>query len=88
VTVTDRDLLARPFETRRNHLRGVALRVLGSSHEAHDAVQEAWLKPSPTDADAVGNLGRWLTTPVYRVCLDVLRARAWRPPNRLEARDP
>jgi RNA polymerase sigma factor (sigma-70 family) len=75
VTVSDRDLLAQRFETHRAHLRAVALRMLGSSHEADDAVQEAWLRLSRTDADAVDNLGGWLTTVVARVCLDMLRSR-------------
>lgn len=76
MTVSDRDLLAQRFETHREHLRTVALRMLGSSHEADDAVQEAWLRLSRADADAVDNLGGWLTTVVARVCLDMLRARA------------
>jgi RNA polymerase sigma factor (sigma-70 family) len=76
VTVTDRDLLAQRFEAHREHLRAVALRMLGSSDEADDAVQEAWLRLSRADADAVDNLGGWLTTVVGRVCLDMLRARA------------
>lgn len=73
--MSERDLLAQHFETYRGHLRGVALRMLGSSHEADDAVQEAWLRLSRADADAVSNLGGWLTTVVARVCLDMLRAR-------------
>ncbi len=76
MTVSDRDLLAQRFEAHREHLRAVALRMLGSSDEADDAVQEAWLRLSRTDADAVDNLGGWLTTVVGRVCLDMLRARA------------
>ena len=74
--MSDRDLLAQRFETHREHLRAVALRMLGSSHEADDAVQEAWLRLSRADADAVDNLGGWLTTVVARVCLDMLRSRA------------
>jgi len=74
--VSDPDLLAQHFETHRAHLRGVALKMLGSSHEADDAVQEAWLRLSRADADAVENLGGWLTTVVARVCLDMLRSRA------------
>jgi len=70
------DLLARLFETHREHLRRVALRMLGSTGEADDAVQEAWLRLSRADAEAVDNLGGWLTTVVSRVCLDMLRARA------------
>jgi len=50
--------------------------MLGSSHEADDAVQEAWLRLSRADAEAVENLGGWLTTVVARVCLDMLRSRA------------
>jgi RNA polymerase sigma-70 factor (ECF subfamily) len=38
VTVTDPDLLARQFESQRAHLRAVALRMLGSAHQADDAV--------------------------------------------------
>jgi RNA polymerase sigma factor (sigma-70 family) len=49
--------------------------MLGSVGEAEDAVQEAWLRLSASDADAVTNLGGWLTTVVGRICLDVLRAR-------------
>ncbi len=73
--MSDNDLLAQRFETHREHLRAVALRMLGSSHEADDAVQEAWLRLSRADAGAVDNLGGWLTTVVARVCLDMLRAR-------------
>jgi RNA polymerase sigma-70 factor (ECF subfamily) len=75
VTVSDSDLLAQRFEAQREHLRAVALRMLGSRHEADDAVQEAWLRLSRADTDAVDNLGGWLTTVVSRVCLDMLRAR-------------
>jgi RNA polymerase sigma factor (sigma-70 family) len=76
VTVSDCDLLAQRFETYRDHLRAVALRMLGSSHEADDAVQEAWLRLSRTDAEALDNVGGWLTTVVARVSLDMLRARS------------
>jgi RNA polymerase sigma-70 factor (ECF subfamily) len=74
--MTDADLLARRFEAHRDRLRAVALRMLGSSGEADDAVQEAWLRLSRTDAGAVDNLGGWLTTVVARICLDMLRSRA------------
>ncbi len=74
--MTDADLLDEEFEAHRDRLRGVALRMLGSSHEADDAVQEAWLRLSRSGADGVDNLGGWLTTVVARVSLDMLRARA------------
>src|SRR5438309_520509 len=69
------DELAEQFESHREHLNRVAYRMLGSTGEAEDAVQEAWLRLGRSDADAVANLGGWLTTVVARVCLDLLRAR-------------
>ncbi|MEU2628843.1 MULTISPECIES: RNA polymerase sigma factor SigJ [Kitasatospora] len=72
------DWLAERFESHRGHLRSVAYRMLGSLGEADDAVQEAWLRLSRTDADEVENLGGWLTTVVGRVCLDMLRTRRTR----------
>jgi RNA polymerase sigma factor (sigma-70 family) len=63
------------FEHYRPHLQAVAYRMLGSVSEADDALQEAWLRLSRADTDAVTNLGGWLTTVVGRVCLDMLRAR-------------
>jgi RNA polymerase sigma factor (sigma-70 family) len=63
------------FERNRQHLQAVAYRMLGSASEAEDAVQEAWLRLSRADTDAVANLGGWLTTVVARVCLDMLRSR-------------
>src|SRR2546426_12836719 len=69
------DELAEQFESHREHLNRVAYRMLGSIGEAEDAVQEAWLRLSRSDADAVANLRGWLTTVVSRVCLDILRAR-------------
>src|SRR5919198_1032292 len=74
----ERDWLAEQFEEHRAHLRGVAYRMLGSVNEADDAVQEAWLRLSRSDASAIENLGGWLTTVVARVCLNALRSRATR----------
>src|SRR5436190_16199879 len=73
--VDDQDWLAEQFEGHRPHLRAVAYRMLGSLGETDDAVQEAWLRLSRSDAAAVENLGGWLTTVVGRVCLDMLRSR-------------
>jgi RNA polymerase sigma factor (sigma-70 family) len=73
--VADHALLAERFEGHRPHLRAVAYRMLGSTVEADDAVQEAWLRLSRQDAGAIENLGGWLTTVVSRVCLDMLRSR-------------
>jgi RNA polymerase sigma factor (sigma-70 family) len=72
------------FETHRAHLRAVAYRMLGSTGEADDAVQEAWLRVSRSGTDGVENLGGWLTTIVSRVCLDMLRSRRSRREAPLE----
>ena len=75
MTTDDHDWLAERFEANRTHLRAVAYRMLGSLTEADDAVQDAWLHVSRSDASGVQNLGGWLTTVVARVCLDMLRSR-------------
>ena len=69
------DWLADRFEENRTHLQAVAYRLLGSTTEADDAVQEAWLRLSRSDTSEVQNLGGWLTTVVARVSLDMLRSR-------------
>ena len=74
------------FEEHRAHLRGVAFRLLGSSSEADDAVQEAWLRLQRADTSDVANLRGWLTTVVARVCLDLLRSRASRREEPLDPR--
>jgi len=71
----EKKFLAEKFEANRGHLRAVAYRMLGSSAEVDDAVQETWLRLSRTDTSAVENLSGWLTTVVARVCLDMLRSR-------------
>ncbi|HEX3089580.1 MAG TPA: RNA polymerase sigma factor SigJ [Ilumatobacteraceae bacterium] len=73
--MSDQDLLAEQFEANRAHLGAVAYRMLGSTAEADDAVQEAWLRLSRADTTDVRNMGGWLTTVVSRVCLDMLRSR-------------
>lgn len=70
--------MAERFETHRHRLEQVAQRILGPGGEASDAVQEAWLRFSRSDPQAVENLGGWLTTVVARICLDMLRARKTR----------
>jgi RNA polymerase sigma-70 factor (ECF subfamily) len=62
--------------------------MLGSLNEADDAVQEAWLRLSRSDAAAVDNLGAWLTTVVARVSLNMLRSRDSRREEPLGGRLP
>jgi RNA polymerase sigma factor (sigma-70 family) len=80
--------LAEQFEEHRSRLRGVAYRMLGSVSEAEDAVQEAWLRLSRTDAGEIENLGAWLTTVVARVSLNMLRARRREEPVGVHVPDP
>jgi RNA polymerase sigma factor (sigma-70 family) len=86
----EQEWLAARFEEHRSHLRAVAHRMLGSVSEADDAVQEAWLRLSRSDAAAVENLGGWLTTVVARISLNMLRSRKTRreEPMSLRVADP
>ncbi len=70
--------LAGRFEAHREHLRGIAYRMLGSLSDAEDAVQESWLRMSRADVAGIASLRAWLTTVVSRICLDMLRTRASR----------
>ncbi|MDG4665974.1 sigma-70 family RNA polymerase sigma factor [Mycobacterium sp. 236(2023)] len=70
--VTERFLADRP------RLLSLAHRILGSIHDAEDAVQTAWLRAHPCPAADIENVSAWLTTVVTRVCLDQLRARSRR----------
>jgi RNA polymerase sigma-70 factor, ECF subfamily len=68
------------FEAARPQLLSVAHRILGSTHDAQDAVQSTWLRATSARADAgaeepVANPAGWLTTITARICLDELRAR-------------
>jgi RNA polymerase sigma factor (sigma-70 family) len=75
VTVDGHNWQAEEFERHRQHLRGVAYRMLGSLSDADDVVQEAWLRLSRSDTDSVENMRGWLTTVVARLSLDALRTR-------------
>jgi RNA polymerase sigma factor (sigma-70 family) len=78
------DFAVQRFEEHRDHLRAVAFRMLGSSSEADDAVQEAWMRFARTDTADVENLRGWLTTVVSRVCLNLLRSRRTRREDELD----
>ena len=84
----DRESLTARFEERRPQLRGVAYRLLGSTAEAEDAVQEAWIRLDRADAGEIENLDAWLTTVVARVSLNMLRSRGRRREAPLEGEMP
>jgi RNA polymerase sigma-70 factor (ECF subfamily) len=77
--VRDREWFAERFTEERPRLRAVAYRMLGSTSDADDALQEAWLRSTRADPEAIDNVAGWLTTLVGRVCIDMLRARRARP---------
>ncbi|MEV0566289.1 RNA polymerase sigma factor SigJ [Dactylosporangium sp. NPDC050588] len=62
------------FSAHRDHLFGVAYRMLGSRADAEDVVQDAWLRYAGADTSGVTDLRAWLTTVTGRLCLDQLRA--------------
>jgi RNA polymerase sigma factor (sigma-70 family) len=78
-----KDIIIEGFDRERERLRAVAFRLLGTTAEADDAVQEAWLRLNSTDAAGIVNLQGWLTTVVSRIALDMLRARKSRREDEL-----
>ncbi len=82
------DWLAERFQQHRPRLRAVAYRMLGSTSEADDAVQEAWIRLSRSNADEIDNLEAWLVTVVGRVALKMLRSRNLRREEPLDAHLP
>jgi len=81
----ERDWLAERFQEHRPRLQAVAYRMLGSTSEADDAVQEAWIRLSRSNAAAIENLEAWLVTVVGRVALNMLRSRSTRREEPLDA---
>jgi RNA polymerase sigma factor (sigma-70 family) len=84
----ERDWLAERFQQHRPRLRAVAYRMLGSTSEADDAVQEAWIRLSRSNVGEIDNLEAWLVTAVGRVALNMLRSRKTRREEPLDAHLP
>src|ERR671938_1645351 len=84
----EHDWLAQRFQEYRPRLRAVAYRMLGSTSEADDAIQEAWLRLGRSDAGEIDNLEAWLVTTVGRVALKMLRSRKTRREESLDAHLP
>jgi RNA polymerase sigma factor (sigma-70 family) len=63
------------FDHHRPRLTSIAYRMLGSTADADDAVQETWLRVARANAADIDNVAGWLTTITARVCLDILRSR-------------
>jgi RNA polymerase sigma-70 factor (ECF subfamily) len=84
----ERDWLTQRFQEHRPRLRALAYRMLGSTSEADDAVQEAWIRLSRSNAAEIDNLQAWFVTVVGRVALNMLRSRKRRGEQPLEAHLP
>jgi RNA polymerase sigma-70 factor (ECF subfamily) len=68
----DRETL---FQTQRSKLTGIAYRMTGSSSDAEDVVQDAWLRWQRADLSELNSPEAYLVTIVSRLCLDRLRRR-------------
>ena len=62
------------FEQQRPRLLRLAYRMLGSSAEAEDVVQDAWLRWRQVDLSAVDQPAAFLARTVTRLCLDTLKS--------------
>lgn len=64
----------RTFDRLRPRLQGIAYRMLGSTAEAEEVVQDAWLRWHDADRAAIANGEAWLVTIATRIAIDRLRA--------------
>jgi RNA polymerase sigma-70 factor (ECF subfamily) len=62
------------FNRLRPRLQDIAYRMLGSSAEADDVVQDAWLRWNAADALRVDNAEAWLVSVTTRIAIDRLRS--------------
>ncbi|MEZ0067852.1 RNA polymerase sigma-70 factor (ECF subfamily) [Streptacidiphilus sp. MAP12-20] len=72
---TDTDAL-KTFEEHRGTLFGIAYRMLSSAADAEDIVQDAWLKWSSVDADAITQPRAYLARTVTNLSLNRLQSAA------------
>lgn len=63
------------FLAERGRLWGLAYRICGTSSDADDVVQEAWLRWRRTDRGTIERPPAWLTTVTSRLAIDRLRTR-------------
>src|SRR5215467_6494943 len=65
--------MAESFETYRPYLFAIAYRMLGSTMDAEDMVQETYLRYSTTPPETIHSLKAFLTTIITRLCMDQLQ---------------
>jgi RNA polymerase sigma-70 factor (ECF subfamily) len=61
------------FNRLRPRMQGIAYRMLGSSAEAEEVVQDAWLRWHEADKDRLDNAEAWLVSVTTRLAIDRLR---------------
>ena len=61
------------FEELRRRLFGIAYRMIGTTADAEDIVQEAYLRWHQADADEIRSAEAWLVSVVTRLSIDKLR---------------
>jgi RNA polymerase sigma-70 factor (TIGR02957 family) len=62
------------FNRLRPRLQGIGYRMLGSSAEAEEIVQDAWLRWHETDQTTIDNTEAWLVSVTTRLAIDRLRS--------------
>jgi RNA polymerase sigma-70 factor (TIGR02957 family) len=62
------------FNHLRPRLQGIAYRMLGSSAEAEDLVQDTWLRWNEADIDRLVSSEAWLVSVTTRLAIDRLRS--------------
>ncbi|MBT9500392.1 MAG: RNA polymerase sigma-70 factor [Burkholderiaceae bacterium] len=62
------------FNRLRPRLQAIAYRMLGSSAEAEEVVQDAWLRWHEADPASLDNSEAWLVSVTTRIAIDRLRA--------------
>lgn len=63
------------FQQHRDRLWAIAYGILGTTDDADDIVQEAYVRWHLADRDTVRSSEAWLATTVSRLCIDRLRTR-------------
>ncbi len=62
------------FNALRPRLQGIAYRMLGSSAEAEEVVQDAWLRWHEADVGGIASAEAWLVSVTTRIAIDRLRS--------------
>ncbi|WP_310742125.1 RNA polymerase sigma-70 factor [Microbispora sp. H13382] len=70
----DLDQAAASFESVRPRLFGIAYRILGSSAEAEDLLQDVWLRWQAYDRGIVADPGAFLATVTTRLAINTLQS--------------